>query len=116
MNAQVLTLRPLIEQRVENKSAYRISVLRNSLAFALEYVFILKTGREYRLVVKNFIEILIDRSFRTHREALKTFKDRFGPRKSNQVKISPLWSKFFDPLEEDMMTRYLFLVNHRQPE
>lgn len=93
---------------------YRICVLKNPLNFWLESVFIVKEDDGYRLVVKNFMQILTDRIFRTLRDAKEAFRSQYEMQALPQ-KFKSQWSVLFDA-EKECLPQYMSLLYNIQQE
>jgi hypothetical protein len=71
------------------------SRLINSVQYFVEYAFIFKQGREFRLIVKNRGMVLVDRCYSTYKGARIAFLRLFG-KGCSQEKSRPLWSPFYE--------------------
>ena len=74
----------------------KISLLENSIHFFLETVFLLESGDDYRLVVVNKGELVVDKFYKSTRGARIAFGRMFGL-KHYKEKCKVDWSHFYTP-------------------
>lgn len=80
------------------------SRLINSVQYFVEYAFIFKQGKEFRLIVKNRGMVLVDRCYSTYKGAKIAFL-RFFSKDCEQRKSRAQWSPFYE-LDFDWLNQF----------
>ena len=96
--------------RREPDSRLKACALINSIQFFIEYVFIIKSGDRYRLVVKNNGTILTDNYYNDVQDAKIAFLKLYG-HQSWSKKVRTQWSDFFEP-DSEWMACALYIYNY----
>jgi hypothetical protein len=100
------------------KEENRISRMINSVLYFLKFVFILKEGNHYRLVVIEHKNKIIDRKYKSLKGAKIACAKRLRNRFSN-IEMKPVWSFLYPADEkwiEDKLNRKNSMVTPPQPK
>ena len=96
-------------QRHKSKNEITISRLSNSIYYFLDYVFIIFSEKEYRLVILHHDLVIMDAYYNTLRGAKIAFA-KFFSEKTWEENVQPQWSQTYQP-DHDWLEEKLEILN-----
>jgi len=85
-----------IQHQQQSKNEVKISRLLNSIYYFLDYVFIIITEKDYRLVILHHDQVIMDVHYNTLRGAKIAFAKYFGERAWTE-EVQSQWTHTYPP-------------------
>jgi hypothetical protein len=101
------------QQRQKLKNEKKISRLLNSIYYFLDCVFIIISGKDYRLVILHHDQVVMDVNYNSLRGAKIAFAKYFGERAWAE-KVQSQWSHTYQP-DHDWLSEKLEILEKAGP-